>query len=114
MPSAGFVKFTALFVAWLVEPITVPVCPGGVGVGAGGCVGVGCCVGCCVGCAVGDGCAPFVAEGEGCAVGDLDVVGVFCAPGVVPTVGVFPCVVTGAVDLAVGALAICDGACFML
>ena len=111
-------KLIALFVAWFVCPITVPVCPGGVGVGAGGCVGVGCCVGCdvgcCVGCDVGDGCAPFVAEGEGFAVGDLDVVGVFCAPFVVPTVGVFPCVVAGAVDPVVGALAICDCACFML
>ena len=112
MPSAGFVKFFALFVAWLVEPITVPVCPGGVGVGAGGCVGWG--VGCCVGCEVGDGCAAFVAEGEGCAVGDLDAVGVFCAPFVVPTIGVFPCVVAGAVDPAAGALAICGCACFML
>src|SRR5260370_40766616 len=109
LPSAGLVKSFALFVAWLVEPITVPVCPGGVGVGAGGCVGwgVGCCVGCCVGCAVGDGCGAFVAEGEGFAVGDLDAVGVFCAPFVVPTVGVFPCVVAGAVDPAGCAFAIC-------
>ena len=115
MPSAGFVKLFALLVAWLVYPITVPVCPGGVGVGGGGggCC-VGCAVGCCVGCAVGDGCGAFVAEGEGCAVGDLDAVGVVCAPCVVPTVGVFPCVVAGAVGLVAGTLATCVCACFIL
>ncbi len=100
----------------LVWPITVPVCDGGVGVGGGGCVGFG--GGCWVGWDVGEGCAPCVAEDDGLAVGDAvdDPVdtGVFCVPVVVPTVGVFPCVAGGAVDPAVGALAICDRGCFML
>ena len=112
---------TALFVAWVVCPITVPVCDGGgVGVGCGGCVGfgVGCCVGCDVGCEVGEGCAPCVAEGDGLAVGDavgdMEDPGVFGVPVVVPTLGVFPGVVAGALDPAAGRVAICDGGCFML
>jgi hypothetical protein len=58
------VKLTALLVAWLVEPITVPV-GFGVGVGAGGEVGVGCGVGGVGGCV-----------GRG--VGELEGVGVLC------------------------------------
>src|SRR5229473_4535169 len=58
-PSAGLVKLIALFVAWLVCPITVPV---GVGV--------------IVGDEVGDGCGVFVGEGDGRGVGCG--VGVLC------------------------------------
>ena len=74
---AGLVKATAELLAWLVWPITVPVCPG-VGVGVGGCVGFGC--------AVGDGCAPLPEVGWG--VGDFDGAGVPVALGVEPGAGV--------------------------
>jgi hypothetical protein len=64
--SAGLMKLTALFVARLVEPITVPV----------GIVGVGVCVGD----DVGDGCGVCVCVGEavGCAPGDPEGVGFLC------------------------------------
>ena len=52
-------KLTALFVAWLVEPITFPA---GVGV--------------IVGCEVGEGRGVCVGEGEGRGVGELEGVGV--------------------------------------
>ena len=92
-------KLTALFVAWLVEPITVPVgigvgvgvgCWVGVGVGGGvavgvgvGCwVGVGVGVGCWVGVGVGAGCwvgvDVGVCEDEGCGVGGSEGVGLLC------------------------------------
>jgi hypothetical protein len=58
-PSAGLVKLIALFVAWVVEPITVPV-------GVGGMVGCGVGVAVCVGCGV----AVCVGDGEGRGVGD--------------------------------------------
>jgi hypothetical protein len=101
-----------LLVGWVVEPITVPVCDGGVGVGVGGCVGIGCGVGCHVGCDVGDGCGTFV--GEGFAVGDLEGVDVVCIPFADPVVGVFPEGVAAEVDPVAGTLGICDGDRFML
>lgn len=83
----------------------------GFGVGAvPGCVGFG--VGVVPGCVVGDGCVPFVAEGDAFAVGDKDGFGVVPVPCVVPVVGVLPPRVE--VVPVVGALAVCCADCFML